>query len=149
MLVTTPTQFYVVRFLLGVAEAGFVPGVLLYLTYWYPTYKRGKIIGLFMMGLPAAALLGSPISGWIMDTFDGSYDLAGWQWLYLLEALPSYYWAFWCFCFYLMVLAAPNGLPLKKNPSCKKIWKKITRKPIKHIPSGMLSSQPGYGCSVL
>ncbi|MGF1699450.1 MFS transporter [Photobacterium makurazakiensis] len=89
MFVTTPTQFYIVRFLLGVAEAGFVPGVLLYLTYWYPTYKRGKIIGLFLMGLPAASIIGGPLSGWIMETFNGARGLAGWQWLFFLEALPS------------------------------------------------------------
>ncbi|MGF1683257.1 MFS transporter [Photobacterium minamisatsumaniensis] len=108
MLVTTPTQFYIVRFLLGVAEAGFVPGVLLYLTYWYPTYKRGKIIGLFMMGLPAAALIGSPLSGWIMEAFDGARGFAGWQWLYFLEALPSVILGFLVFIF------LPDGIKSAK-----------------------------------
>ena len=89
MFVTTPTQFYIVRFLLGAAEAGFLPGVLLYLTYWYPTHRRSKIIALFMIGLPLASMIGSPISGWIMTAFAGVYGYAGWQWLFFLEALPS------------------------------------------------------------
>jgi MFS family permease len=89
MFVTTPMQFYIVRFLLGVAEAGFLPGVLLYLTQWYPDERRARIIALFMVGLPLSSMIGSPISGWIMATFNGTHGLGGWQWLFLLEALPS------------------------------------------------------------
>ena len=89
MFVTSPLQFYIVRFLLGVAEAGFVPGVLLYLTYWFPSHRRAKIIGFFMMGIPAAALLSGPLSGWIMTALDRRAGWSGWQWLFLLEALPT------------------------------------------------------------
>lgn len=89
MFVTTPTQFYIVRFLLGSAEAGFLPGVLYYLTTWFPTYRRGKIIALFMIGLPLSSVIGGPISGWIMGNFDQLHGLRGWQWLFLLEAIPS------------------------------------------------------------
>ena len=89
MLVTTPMQFYLVRFFLGVAEAGFLPGVLFYLTTWFPTYRRGRIIALFMIGLPLSSVVGGPLSGWIMSHFDHSAGLRGWQWLFLLEALPS------------------------------------------------------------
>jgi len=89
MLVTTPMQFYVVRFLLGVAEAGFFPGVLLYLTYWYPTRMRSKIMAIFLVGLPLASMIGNPISGWIMSAFAGVHGWAGWQWLFFLEAIPS------------------------------------------------------------
>ena len=89
MFVQNEIQFYVARFLLGVAEAGFVPGVLLYLTYWFPSARRAKFIGLFMMGIPAAALLGGPISGGIMTWFDGAGGLGGWQWLFFLEAIPT------------------------------------------------------------
>jgi len=89
MFVTTPMQFYVLRFLLGVAEAGFLPGVLYYLTTWFPTYYRGKIIALFMIGLPLAVIIGSPLSGWIMTTFDQVHGFKGWQWLFFLEAIPS------------------------------------------------------------
>jgi MFS family permease len=89
MFVKTPMQFYTVRFLLGVAEAGFLPGVLLYLTQWYPDARRARIVALFMVGLPLSSMVGSPISGWIMRYFDGAHGLGGWQWLFLLEALPS------------------------------------------------------------
>ncbi len=89
MFVTTPMQFYILRFLLGAAEAGFLPGVLYYLTTWFPTYYRGKIIALFMIGLPLAVIIGSPLSGWIMGAFDQFHGFTGWQWLFFLEAIPS------------------------------------------------------------
>ena len=89
MLVTTPAQFYVVRFLLGVAEAGFLPGVLYYLTTWFPTQRRGRIIALFMIGMPLSSVVGGPLSGWIMGAFDNTAGLRGWQWLFIIEAIPS------------------------------------------------------------
>ena len=89
MFVRTPGQFYVARFLLGLAEAGFLPGALLYLTYWFPDAQRGRIVALFMVGLPMSSLLGAPLSGWILSSFDGVHGLQGWQWLFALEALPS------------------------------------------------------------
>ncbi|AJZ62449.1 MFS transporter [Paraburkholderia fungorum] len=89
LLVTTPTQFYVVRFLLGAAEAGFLPGVLLYLTQWYPPDLRGRAVGLFLMGLPLASLIGNPLSGWIMGASAGVHGWTGWQWLFFLEGIPS------------------------------------------------------------
>lgn len=89
MFVTTPAQFYVIRFLLGVAEAGFVPGVLLYLTHWFPGPRRARIIGLFMMGIPAAAMVGGPLSGWVLSSLDDAAGWSGWQWLFLVEALPT------------------------------------------------------------
>ncbi|GJD46733.1 Putative metabolite transport protein NicT [Methylobacterium cerastii] len=89
MFVTTPTMFYVLRFFLGVAEAGLFPGVILYLTYWYPAERRGAIIGMFMTGIPIAGLIGGPLSGWIMNNMAGLHGLAGWQWMFLIEALPS------------------------------------------------------------
>ncbi|MDF3163255.1 MFS transporter [Pseudomonas proteolytica] len=89
LLVTSTPQFYVLRFLLGVAEAGFLPGVLYYLTTWFPTHRRGRVIALFMIGLPLSSVIGGPLSGWIMSHFDQLAGLRGWQWLFLLEALPS------------------------------------------------------------
>ena len=94
MFVTTPTMFYVMRFLLGVAEAGLFPGVILYLTYWYPASRRGGVIGMFMTGIPIAGLIGGPLSGWIMQSLSGVFGLAGWQWMFLIEALPSFVMAF-------------------------------------------------------
>ncbi len=87
--VETPGAFYAVRFLLGVAEAGLFPGVILYLTYWFPAARRGRIIALFMTGIPVAGVVGGPVSGWIMQATAGAGGLAGWQWLFVIEALPS------------------------------------------------------------
>ncbi|MDQ0143863.1 MFS transporter [Cupriavidus necator] len=90
LFVKTPTQFYVMRFLLGLAEAGFYPGVILYLTYWFPANRRAKMIALFMSGIPIAGMFGNPLSGWIMDAFNGTHGMRGWQWMFLLEALPAF-----------------------------------------------------------
>ncbi len=89
VFVRTPLMFYSFRFLLGVAEAGFYPGIILYLTRWYPAPRRARVIALFMIAIPLSGILGSPLSGWIMDRFDSVAGWAGWQWLFLLEALPS------------------------------------------------------------
>ncbi|MBU9223470.1 MFS transporter [Burkholderia multivorans] len=89
LLVKTPLQFYIVRFLLGAAEAGFVPGVLLYLSQWFPYERRARIVALFMIGIPISSLVGNPLSGWLMNVTDGLLGFGGWQWLFLLEALPS------------------------------------------------------------
>lgn len=89
MFVQTPWQFYTLRVLLGVAEAGFFPGIILYLSYWYPASRRGRITSLFFVGVPIAGLIGSPLSGWIMSHFAGYLGLKGWQWMFLLEGLPA------------------------------------------------------------
>jgi MFS family permease len=89
MYVQTPMQFYVLRFLLGLAEAGFYPGIILYLTYWYPSHRRAKVIAVFMSGIPVAGILGNPLSGWIMDAFHGTTGMHGWQWMFVIEAVPA------------------------------------------------------------
>jgi D-galactonate transporter len=89
VFVKSPTTFYVLRFLLGVAEAGFAPGVILYLTYWFPATRRAKALSMFFIAIPMAGMIGGPLSGWIMHSLQGAMDLAGWKWLFLLEALPS------------------------------------------------------------
>ncbi len=89
MFITTPTAFYIMRFFLGVAEAGFFPGIILYLTYWYPSHRRGRITALFMTGIALAGVLGGPLSGAIMKLADGCNGWAGWQWMFLLEGLPA------------------------------------------------------------
>jgi len=89
MYVETPMQFYVLRFLLGLAEAGFYPGIILYLTYWYPSHRRAKVIAVFMSGIPVAGILGNPLSGWIMDAFHGATGMHGWQWMFVIEAVPA------------------------------------------------------------
>jgi len=89
MFIQTETQFYVMRFLLGLAEAGFFPGIILYLTYWYPSHRRARIVSMFMTGIPLAGVIGGPLSGWIMKSWDQVNGLHGWQWMFLLEAIPS------------------------------------------------------------
>lgn len=87
-LIGGPTSFLVLRFMLGAAEAGFFPGAILYLTYWFPAVYRAKIVGLFMVAIPVARLIGSPISGAILG-MDGVLGLGGWQWIFILEAIPT------------------------------------------------------------
>ena len=89
LFVKTPTHFYLVRFLLGAAEAGFFPGVMLYLTQWYPAERRSRVITLFMAAIPVGSILSGIVSGWILSHFAGSSVMAAWQWLFLLEGLPA------------------------------------------------------------
>jgi len=89
MFVSTPAGFYLVRFLLGVAEAGFFPGIILYLTYWYPAARRAQATSLFMTAVAVAGIVGGPLSGWILHSLSGAGGLQGWQWLFLIEAVPS------------------------------------------------------------
>lgn len=89
MFVNSETTFYVLRFLLGAAEAGFYPGVILYCTYWFPSHRRARVIALFMSAIPVAGIFGNPLSGWIMDRFQGVNGWQGWQWMFLLEAIPA------------------------------------------------------------
>jgi D-galactonate transporter len=99
MFVTTPTMFYVLRFLLGVAEAGFFPGIILYLTYWFPAARRARVVALFMTAIALSGVVGGPLSGWIMQAMAGVNGWAGWKWLFLLEGLPSVLVGIWVFFF--------------------------------------------------
>nr|WP_175800678.1 MFS transporter [Burkholderia anthina] len=88
MFVRGETSFYALRLLLGVAEAGFVPGVILYLTYWFPDHMRGRMIGLFYFGAPLAFIFGGPVSGLLLQ-LDGVGNLHGWQWMFMIEGLAA------------------------------------------------------------
>ena len=88
MFATSPGTLYVLRVLVGVTEAGFLPGILLYLTYWFPAAYRARANALFMIAMPVTAAVGSALSGFILG-LDGTMGLKGWQWLFLLEGLPS------------------------------------------------------------
>jgi MFS transporter, ACS family, tartrate transporter len=87
-LVQGPVSFYALRFLLGAAEAGFFPGIILYLSYWFPQRQRAGVTALFMAAAPLSTVLGSPVSGALLE-MDGLLGLKGWQWLFVLEALPA------------------------------------------------------------
>jgi D-galactonate transporter len=87
--VSTPTQFYIARFLLGVFEAGFFPGVILYFTYWFPSVRRGQVIAIFMSATTIISVIAGPLCGATLKYFDGFYGLAGWQWLFIVQGLPA------------------------------------------------------------
>lgn len=87
--ITLPSQFYLLRFLLGVAEAGFLPGVILFLSNWFPNAHRARKISLFQVALPVSGVVGGPLSGWILDHFNGPLGYHGWQWLFIIESVPA------------------------------------------------------------
>jgi ACS family tartrate transporter-like MFS transporter len=88
LFIQGPLSFYVLRFLLGVAEAGFLPGILFYLGAWFPRAERARAISWFMVGIPLSTVFGGPIAGALLG-MDGWYGLRGWQWLFLIEGLPA------------------------------------------------------------
>lgn len=89
LFVNSPGIFYVLRFLLGVAEAGFFPGIILYLTYWFPSRRRGRMVAFFMTAIAMTGVVGGPLSGWILHQLNGVANLKGWQMLFLVEGIPS------------------------------------------------------------
>ncbi len=87
--VQTETHFYILRFLLGVAEAGFAPGALLYLTYWFPAARRSRANSVMFLAIPLAGIVGAPLSGFIMERMGGVASWEGWRWMFVLEAMPA------------------------------------------------------------
>jgi MFS family permease len=83
------TMFYTLRFLLGVCEAGFFPGVILYLNYWFPAHRQSRVMSGFLMAMPISLTLGGPLSGWLMTSMQGFQGMAGWQWMLIIEGIPS------------------------------------------------------------
>lgn len=88
MFVSSETSFYVLRFLLGVFEAGFAPGMIFYLTYWYGAKNMARVMAIVMLAGPMGAIFGAPLSTWLMTSLGGTHGLAGWQWMFLVEGLP-------------------------------------------------------------
>lgn len=89
MCTSSPAQFYLLRFLLGVAEGGLAPGVYLYLTFWFPEALRARMIAVFLAAVPVAGVLCAPLSGYLLETMHHVNGLAGWQWMFLVEGIPS------------------------------------------------------------
>ena len=87
-LVSGEWSFYILRFLLGVAEAGFFPGIILYLTYWYPAEYRARFLAAFAIAVPVSTVIGAPVSGLLLG-LDGAMGFKGWQWLFIIEGVPS------------------------------------------------------------
>jgi MFS family permease len=100
IFVRSEFSFYALRFLLGIAEAGFFPGIIFYLTLWYPSARRSTRTAWFIAAVPISGLIGNPISGSLMDFLSGKWGLAGWQWLFLIEGIPSIIVGIWVI-FYL------------------------------------------------
>ncbi len=97
MVTTSAGMFYLLRFLLGAAEAGFIPAIIYYLTIWFPSSHRGKASAVFMTGIPLSGIIGGPLSGGLMSALNGTGGLAGWQWMFLLEGLPAIMLGIVCF----------------------------------------------------
>ena len=89
MAVSSPAQFYTLRFLLGVFEAGFFPGIVLYLTYWFPAKRRAAVMAIFFAGVAVAGVLGGLVSGWIMRDMAGVLGMQGWKWMFAIEGAPA------------------------------------------------------------
>jgi len=104
MLVRTPLEFYTVRLLLGIAEAGFFPGVIYYLTLWFPASMRARAVSRFYIALPLSSTVMGAVAGWLMG-LDGRLGLLGWQWLFLLEGLPAALFSF------VILKTLPDGIP--------------------------------------
>lgn len=126
----TPVHFLVLRFLLGVAEAGFFPGVLLYISFWVPQRRRATFTAAFMAAMPISSVVSSPLSGAIMDGMDNVMGLAGWQWMFILQGVPSIIMAV---VVYRMLPNSPVDAPwltsAEKNVLQKELAEDIARKP--------------------
>jgi MFS family permease len=83
------TMFYILRFLLGACEAGFAPGVVLYLSYWFPSQRQSQVLSGFFLAVPVGTVIGAPLSGWILEFMNGATDVRSWQWVFILEGLPA------------------------------------------------------------
>ena len=94
-LLDSARTFYVMRFIFGAAEAGFFPGIILYLTYWFTAEERARWVGVFMAAIPLSSVIGGPISGLILDSCNGVMGLKGWQWLFIIEGVPSVLVGLW------------------------------------------------------
>jgi len=142
MFVSSPGMFYLLRFLLGVAEAGFIPAVLYYLTLWFPSEWRGKATALFMAGIPLSGLLGGPLSGWIMSDLHGMWGLTGWQLVFLLEGIPTIVIGLVCF-FYLdeSVEKASWLNEEEKQVISRDLAAEHREKPLHSFRDGLLSKQ--------
>jgi MFS family permease len=133
--VVGPYSLYAMRFLLGAAEAGFFPGVILYLTYWFPSEYRARVVGIFAVSIPLASFLGSPVSASLLG-MRGVLGFRGWQWLFLLEAVPTV--VLGCACFFVLT-DRPAGAkwltPEQRQWLTQRLEAEGTRtRPVGHIP---------------
>jgi ACS family tartrate transporter-like MFS transporter len=115
LAVTGPWSFYLARILLGVAEAGFFPGIVYYLCYWFPARERARVIALFMAAIPFAGIISNPVSGAIMQSMNNVGGMHGWQWLFLLEGIPSVIFGFFVLLWLTDCPKEANWLPAEER----------------------------------
>ena len=134
--IETPLHFYVLRFLIGVSETGFLPAVLLYLSRWVPQSQRARFNGNFLAAIAVAGLLGGPIGGYILSHADGMLGLRGWQLLFLIEGLPA---SVMGIVIYLNLKESPSDAPWLDLSQKRQIENDLARPPAKHLaPHGAL-----------
>lgn len=121
MFVSSASQLYFLRLLLGIFEAGFFPGVILYLSFWFPSYMRGRVTSILILATLAAPIIGGPVSGLIMTHMNGIHGLGGWQWMFLLEALPIILIGFLCLFYLTDKPGTSRWLSLKERTLHKQI----------------------------
>ena len=149
-LVQGPASFYLVRFLLGVAEAGFFPGMILYLSYWFPARERARAVGFFMSAIAISYAIGAPISGGIMSVFGGVGGLEDWQWLFLIEAIPALIASVFVLCGSMTAPSTPSGCRTTRSagwPSGSKARRRCGSR-ASGTPSARRSRTRGCSCSV-
>jgi len=139
MFAHNATTFYLFRFLLGVMEAGFFPGVIYYLTYWYPSAMRARSIGLFYFGVPLALIIGGPLSGWLLE-FDGSAGLKGWQWMFLVEGILAMLVGIWAYWYLDDKPASARWLSEEQKQDLKQILDKEESVKHNHGPTSVLKA---------
>jgi D-galactonate transporter len=149
-LVRTPWQFYTCRFLLGLAEGGFFPGMVLYLTYWFPSHRRAKMMALLMAGNPISGIVGGPVSGFILRRFAHGSRMAGWQWLFIIEAVPALILGVVMYLYLDDRLAHAKWLsPAEKEAISAEIEEEAGSKTLHKISSVFFSAHVWLMCAIL
>ena len=143
--VQTTTMFYTLRFLLGLCEAGLFPGVILYMNYWFPARRQSVAMSGFLVAIPLSLTLGSVVSGWLMEQTHGLSGMSGWQWMLLLEGLPSIVVAFIVLACWATARSRRSGCPRTKRPSCRAISN--PRRRTSRTASGPRCAARVSGCS--
>jgi MFS family permease len=139
MFAHNAATFYLFRFLLGVMEAGFFPGVIYYLTYWYPSEMRARSIGLFYFGIPLALIFGGPLSGWLLE-LDGNAGLKGWQWMFMVEGILAIIVGIWAYWYLDDKPASARWLSNEQKQSLRQILDKEESIKHDHGPSSFLKA---------
>jgi len=138
-LVSSPMVFYVLRFLLGAAEAGFIPAALYYMSTWLPDQRRGRATALFMIGIPLSGIIAGPVSGLILSKLNGVGRLAGWQWMFVIEAIPTVIGGLICFFFLDNTVGAVSWLSESgRSAVAADLAREAASRPLHSIRSGLL-----------